>query len=167
MASLATIVRGFVGVQEEELMHAAARPRTETCRLRPLANEDVYLYVKRIDNTAVVRAADPAGRRASFRAVTAGFAVAMLVIAGLFPAAYNTMEGYHIQQLRQQQTELKQQRATLTFQAAKMLSPESLNRMATRLKMVDPTPQQVQFLDGNMSREARNHLPLGGDPIEH
>ena len=26
--------------------------------------------------------------------------------------------------------------------------------------MVDPTPQQVQFLDGNMSHEARNVLPL-------
>jgi len=167
MASLATIVRGFVGVQEEELLHAAARPRTETCRLRPLANEDVYLYVKRIDNTAVVRAVDPAARRASFRAVTAGFAVAMLVIAGLFPAAYNTMEGYHIQQLRQQQTELRQERAALTFQAAKMLSPENLNRMATHLKMVDPAPQQVQFLDGGASREARNHLPLGSLPIEH
>jgi hypothetical protein len=77
------------------------------------------------------------------------------------------MEGYHIQQLQQQQAELKQQRATLTFQAARMLSPESLNRMATRLKMVDPTPQQVQFLDGSTSREARNHLPLGSDPIEH
>ena len=57
MASLATIVRGFVGVREElELMNVAVRPRTESCRLRPLANEDVYLYVKRIDNTAVVRA---------------------------------------------------------------------------------------------------------------
>ena len=84
-------------------MNVAVRPRTESCRLRPLANEDVYLFVKRIDNTAVVRAVDPAARRASFRAVATGFALAMFVIAGLFPAAYNTMEGYHIQQLRQEQ----------------------------------------------------------------
>ncbi len=34
----------------------------------------------------------------------------MLVIAGLFPAAYNTMEGYQIQQLRQEQDQLKQER---------------------------------------------------------
>ncbi|HEX6545321.1 MAG TPA: hypothetical protein VF023_03365 [Bryobacteraceae bacterium] len=167
MASLATIVRGFVGVQEQELLHVATRPRAETCRLRPLANEDVYLYVKRIDNTAVVRAADPAGRKASFRAVAAGFAIAMMVIAGLFPAAYNTMEGYHIQQLRQEQMQLKQESATLTVQAAAMLSPDNLNRMASKLKMVDPTPQQVQFLESNNKNVARNHLPLRSELAAH
>jgi hypothetical protein len=167
MASLATIVRGFVGVEEQELARVAGLPRTETCRLRPLANEDVYLYVKRIDNTAVVRAMDPAARRASSRAVAVGFLVAMLVIAGLFPAAYNTMEGYQIQQLRQQQTELKHEQAVLTFERAKLLSPDSLNRMASHLKMVDPTPQQVQILDGNTTREARNHLPMGAYPLAH
>src|SRR6185437_2485245 len=101
MASLATIVRGFVGVREDiDLMNVAVRPRTESWRLRPLANEDVYLYVKRIDNTAVV----------------------MFVIAGLFPAAYNTMEGYNIQQLQQEQAQLKQERAMLNVAEAKLLS---------------------------------------------
>lgn len=160
MASLATIVRGIVGVQEQELLNVAIRPRTENCRLRPLANEDVYMYVKRIDNAAVVRAVDPAARRASFRAVVAGFAVAVFVIAGLFPAAYNTIEGYHIQQLRQEQSALKQERATLTFQAARLLSPDNLNRLAARLKMIDPAPRQVQFLDGTPNGEARNHMPF-------
>ena len=162
MASLATIVRGFVGTREEiELMHVSVRPRTESCRLRPVANEDVYLFVKKIDNSAVVRAVDPAARKASLRAVATGFALAMLVIAGLFPAAYNTMEGYHIQQLRQEQEQLKQERAGLDLVEAKLLSPENLNRMADSLKLVDPAPQQVQYLDGNIKREARNRLPEG------
>jgi hypothetical protein len=162
MASLATIVRGFVGTREEiELMHVSVRPRTESCRLRPVANEDVYLFIKRIDNSAVVRAVDPAARKASLRAVATGFALAMLVIAGLFPAAYNTMEGYHIQQLRQEQEQLKQERAGLDLVEAKLLSPENLNRMAESLKLVDPAPQQVQYLDGNIKREARNRLPEG------
>lgn len=85
----------------------------------------------------------------------------MLVIAGLFPAAYNTMEGYHIQQLRQEQEQLKQERAGLDLVEAKLLSPENLNRMAESLKLVDPAPQQVQYLDGNIKREARNRLPEG------
>jgi uncharacterized protein HemX len=168
MASLATIVRGFVGAREElELMNIAVRPRTDSFRLRPLANEDVYLYVKKIDNATVVRAADPTARRASLGAVAAGFAVAMFVIAGLFPAAYNTMEGYHIQQLRTDQQRLKQEKATLNFQKAKLLSQDNLNRLAAKLKMSDPAPEQVQILDGNISREARNHLPLGNDPVSH
>jgi hypothetical protein len=162
MASLATIVRGFVGTREEiDLMNVAVRPRTESFRLRPLANEDVYFFVKRIDNSAVVRAADPAARRASFRVVATGFAVAMFVIAGLFPAAYNTMEGYHIQSLRQEQAKLKQDRAALNYAEAKLLSPQNMNKMAATLKMVDPAPQQVQFLEGTAKREAQNRMPLG------
>jgi hypothetical protein len=167
MASLATIVRGFVGVREDALMNIAVRPRTESCRLRPLANEDVYLFVKRIDNAAVVRAADPAARRNSLGVVATGFAMCAFVIAGLFPAAYNTMEGYHVQQLRQEQTQLKQERASLEFQQAKLLSQESLNRLASRLKMVDPSPQQVQFLEGNTRHEARNVMPLASETIAH
>ena len=160
MASLATIVRGFVGVREElDLMNVAVRPRTESCRLRPLANEDVYLYVKRIDNTAVVRAVDPAARRTSFGVVATGIAVAMFVIAGLFPAAYNTMEGYHIQQLQQEQAQLKQERAMLNVAEAKLLSQDNLNKLAARLKLIDPAPQQVQFLEWNVGHEARNRMP--------
>ena len=162
MASLATIVRGFVGTREDiDLMNVAVRPRTESFRLRPLANEDVYFFVKRIDNAAVVRAADPAARRASFRVVATGFAVAMFVIAGLFPAAYNTMEGYHIQSLRQEQAKLKQDRAALNYAEATLLSPQNMNKMAAALKMVDPAPQQVQFLEGTAKHEAQNRMPLG------
>lgn len=168
MASLATIVRGFVGVREElDLMNVAVRPRTEPCRLRPLANEDVYLFVKRIDNTAVVRAVDPAARRTSLGVVATGIAMAMFVIAGLFPAAYNTMEGYHIQQLRQEQQQLKQERASIDFQQAKLLSQDNLNRLAARLRMIDPAPQQVQFLEGNVKHEARNILPFVSEAIAH
>jgi hypothetical protein len=124
-----------------------------------LANEDVYLYVKKIDNTAVVRAVDPVARRASFRAMATGFAVAMFVIAGLFPAAYNTMEGYHIQQLQQEREQLKQERAVLNVAEAQLLSQDNLNKMAARLNLVDPAPQQVQFLEGTVRHEARNRMP--------
>jgi hypothetical protein len=168
MASLATIVRGFVGVREEvELMNVSVRPRTDSYRLRPIANEDVYFFVKRIDNTAVVRAADPVARRNSLGAVAAGFTMALLVIAGLFPAAYNTTEGYHIQRLRQEQNHLKQERASLDYQQAKLLSQESLSHMATKLKMVDPAPQQIQILESNTKHEARNIMPLSAETIAH
>jgi len=115
----------------------------------------------------VVRAVDPAARRTSLGVVATGIAMAMFVIAGLFPAAYNTMEGYHIQQLRQEQQQLKQERASIDFQQAKLLSQDNLNRLAARLKMVDPAPQQVQFLEGNVKHEARNVLPFVSEAIAH
>lgn len=161
MASLATIVNRFVGVRELAEAPPAIWTRTESPRLRPIANEDVYLFVKRIDNSAVVRAVDPAARRARSRTVATGFVAAMLVIAGLVPAAYNTMAGFTLQNLRQEQQQLKQQQAQLDLQEAKLLNYDHLEQLAKTLKLVDPVPQQVQYLDGKSKTdaEARNRLP--------
>lgn len=159
MASLATFVNRFIGIRELAEAPPAVWTRTEAPRLRPIANEDVYLFVKRIDNSAVVRAADPVARRARTRTVATGFVAAMLVIAGLVPAAYNTMAGFTLQSLRQEQEKLKQQDAQLDLDQAKLLSYDRLKELAKSLKMVDPAPQQVQYLEGKSNAEARNNLP--------
>ncbi len=165
MASLATFVNRFVGVRALEDLPAAVWTRTESPRLRPIANEDVYLFVKRIDNSGVVRAADPIARRARSRSVATGFIAAMLVIAGLIPTAYNTMAGFTLQTLRHEQEALKQQQATLDLQEAEMLSPKRLERLAKSLKMVEPAPQAIQYLDSRPKAEARNTLPLGATEV--
>jgi cell division protein FtsL len=89
----------------------------------------------------------------------AGFAAAALVIAGLLPIAYNTLAGFTLQSLRQEQETLKQEQTKLEVAEADLLSYTRLEKMATSLKMVDPAPQQVQFLEGNSKpAEARNNL---------
>lgn len=159
MASLATFVNRFVGVGELAEVRPAVWTRADSCRLRPIANEDVFLFVKRIDNAAVVRAADPLARRARSRSVVTGFLAAVLVIAGLVPAAYNTMAGFTLQSLRQEQETLKQQRAVLDLEEAKLLSPARLEGLAKSLKMTEPIPQQLQYLNGSAKTEAINRLP--------
>ena len=159
MASLATFVNRFVGVRELAAAPPAVWAHTEAPRLRPIANEDVYLFVKRIDNSMVVRAVDPAARRARTRSVATGFIAAMLVIAGLVPAAYNTIAGFTLQSLSQEQEKLKQQEAQLDLEQAKLLSYDRLKELAQSLRMVDPAPQQVQYLEGKSTAEARNSLP--------
>lgn len=159
MASLATFVNRFVGVRELAAAPPAVWTHTEAPRLRPIANEDVYLFVKRIDNSMVVRAVDPAARRARSRTVATGFIAAMLVIAGLVPAAYNTIAGFTLQTLSQEQEKLKQQEAQLDLEQAKLLSYDRLKELAQSLRMVDPAPQQVQYLEGKSTAEARNSLP--------
>lgn len=163
MASLATIVNRFVGVRELVDAPPAVWTRTESPRLRPIANEDVYLFVKRIDNSTVIRAVDPLARRARSRTVATGFVAALLVIAGLVPAAYNTMAGFTIQNLRQEQQNLQQQNTVLDLQEAKLLNYTHLEQLSKTLKMVDPDPTQVQYLDGKAKTdaEARNALPAG------
>lgn len=166
MASLATFVNRFVGVRELAEAPPAVWTRTETPRLRPIANEDVYLFVKRIDNTGVVRAVDMPARRARSRSMATGFIAAMLVIAGLVPAAYNTTAGFALQHLRQERAQLQEQKAKLDATEAKLVNPDRLQQLAKSLKMTEPEPQQVQMLNGTSKAEARNSFPFRADVTE-
>jgi hypothetical protein len=163
MASLGTFVNRFVGVRELAEAPSAVWTRTESPRLRPLANEDVYLFVKRIDNGSVVRVVDPAARRARSNTMATGFVAAMLVIAGLVPTAYNIMSGFTLQHLRADQVRLQEERARLDMAEAKLLSPDHLRALAKSLKMAEPLPQQVQTLEGPSRADktalASNALP--------
>jgi cell division protein FtsL len=160
MATLATFVNRFVGARELADVSPAIWTRTEAPRLRPIANEDVYLFVKRIDNTAVVRAVNPAERTARSRSMVTGFVAAMLVIAGLVPTAYNTTAGFTLQQLRGEQAQLQQQMTKLQAAEAQLVSLDRLQQLAKALKMAAPQPQQVETLEGKSKAEARNNLPL-------
>lgn len=160
MASLATIFNRFVGVAALDEAPPASWVQTEVPRLRALPNEDVYLFVKRIDNAGVVRAADPAARKARSKSVATGFIAAMLIIAGLVPAAYNTMAGFQIESLRAQQAKLKQEQSQLDLQEAELLSPARLDKLAKSLHMAEPPPDAVQYLDGkSKTADAQNRLP--------
>lgn len=163
MATLATFVNRFVGVRELAEAPPAVWARTESPRLRPIANEDVYLFVKRIDNTGVVRAVDMAALRARSRSMITGFIAAMLVIAGLAPAAYNTTAGFTLQHLRAERVQLKQEKARVDTAEAQLVSLDRLQQLAKNLKMSEPTPQQVQTLEGKSKVEARNRLPYNAD----
>lgn len=164
MASLATFVNRFVGVRDLVDVPSAVWTRTDSPRLRPLANEDVYFFVKRIDNSSVIRAVDPAARRARGNSMATGFAAAMLVIAGLVPTAYNITAGFTLEHLRQERAQLEQQRAKLQTAEAQLLSPERLRQLAKSLKMAESEPQQTQTLNSTTAAEsgaeARNALPL-------
>ena len=161
MASLAGFVNRFVVAGELAEVRPAVWTRADSCRLRPIANEDVFLFVKRIDNSAVVRAIDPAARRARTQTVATGFIAAMLVIAGLVPTAYNTMAGFTVRSLKDEQHRLEQERAALNLDEAKLLNPARLAQLAKSLRMSEPVPQQIEYLDGKTNADARNRLPMG------
>ena len=170
MASLATFVNRFVGMRELAEAPVRVWTRDQSPRLRALPNEDVYFFVKRIDNTNVLRAADPTARRARSRSVATGFIAAMLVISGIVPAAYNIMAGFTLQDLRKEQDKLRQEEALLNLQEAQLLSPSRLEQLAKSLKMMEPVPQQVQYLDGGQTSktEARNRVDAdGGVMLQH
>jgi len=114
-------------------------------------NEDVYLYIKHIDNSRVHREADPAARKVCWRLIGSSFAFAVLVIGLLLPSLNRLMAGYKMEALRQERQRLELDRASLELAETKLLSPARLEELARVQRFVDPAPEAVVYLDGNKS----------------
>ena len=158
MATLATVFGRFMAKtagQEQSAPSALAASRTMAAprtmdsgtRLRAFANEDIFLFVKHIDNSRVVRAADPQAGRRAWKAIGTMGAAVMLIIFVLMPSAYGRLAGYQIEQLRLEGEKLSAQRAQLELREAALLSPERMLELARQQQFVDPSPDHVVRLD--------------------
>jgi hypothetical protein len=126
-----------------------AAPAVEaSAPVRPFANEDIFFHVKRIDNSRVVRAADPQARQDCWKLIGSVVAAAVLLVAVLLPGAYSLLAGYQVQTLRQEAHRLANERASLELQEAELLSPARMEELARIQQFVDPPPQKVVYLDG-------------------
>jgi hypothetical protein len=121
----------------------------ESTRIRSFANEDILFYVKRIDNSGVVRAADPASRGRALKLAGSMFGAAVLLIGVLLPGAYGLMAGYQIQSLEKDNQRLVAEQAALELAESKLLSPARMEELAREQQFVDPAPQKVVYLDGS------------------
>ncbi|MGE5570547.1 MAG: hypothetical protein ACM3S5_16030 [Rhodospirillales bacterium] len=115
-------------------------------QLRPLPCEDVYLYCKKVDNSRVVREADPAARKKCVRAVLTSLAAAMFLMVLMLPDALGMIAGYQIHTLARERERLIQDRARLELEEAALLSPRRLQELARDLRLVDPDSTQVVYL---------------------
>lgn len=154
MATLANIVsrtfdRGF---------ERAEHPRREGASIPVpvFANEDIYFYVKRIDNSGVVRESDPKARRHCWKLMgSAGLAVVLLV-AVLLPSAYGLLAGYQIQSLRKESRRLETERASLELEEAQLVSPARMEELARAQQFIDPPSEKVVYLDSKTGSLAMN-----------
>ena len=121
----------------------------ESTRIRSFANEDILFYVKRIDNSGVVRAADPASRNRALKLAGSMFGAAVLLIGVLLPGAYGLMAGYQIQSLERENQRLISEQASLELEESKLLSPARMEELAREQQFVDPAPQKVVYLEGS------------------
>jgi len=111
----------------------------------------VYFYIKRIDNSQVLREADPAARRACWKMIGSSLMIAALVIALFLPGLYGLVAGYRLEALRQEQQRLLLDRSTLEYQESRLLDPARLEELAKMQQFVDPSPTKVVFLDNKSS----------------
>jgi len=147
MATLATVLDRIFenGLNRDG---AVAHTAEVSAAVRPFANEDIFFHIKRIDNSRVVRAADPQARQACWKMIGSVVAAAVLLVAVLLPGAYSLLAGFQIQVLRQDAHRLANERASLELQEAQLLSPARMEELARIQQFVDPGPQKVVYLDG-------------------
>jgi len=159
MATLATVLDKIFesGVDQTAALPAAGAHAP----VPPFANEDIYFYVKRIDNSRVVRAADPQARQDCWKLIGSVVAAAALLIGVLLPSAYSLVAGRQIQALRQETVRLQNERASLELEEAKLLSPARMEELARMQQFVDPAPQTVVYLDGKPDVQVAQNA---GDP---
>src|SRR6266849_1342269 len=150
MATLATVYGRLFsnGAARGSASQRGGLPKMNaTVPVRAFANEDIYFFVKRIDNSRVVRQADPQAGGVCWKMIGSVGAAALLLIGVLLPSAYGLLAGYQIQSLREEAQRLAGQRASLELQEAKLLSPERMEELARIQQFIDPAPQKVVYLD--------------------
>jgi hypothetical protein len=76
------------------------RPVRDPFQLRALPHEHLFLFNKRIDNTRLVREADPKSRGACWSAIGAACVLAVLLTSAFAPSVATTIAGYKLEALR-------------------------------------------------------------------
>jgi len=147
MATLATFFKRSDAVAVGARRVGTVRAESDPFRLRALPNDGVYFYSKRIDNSRVVRQADPAARGECWSAVGAAAVLLMLGLSIIAPHVGSVLAGYKLEALKQERQALLDQRRELDVREASLLSPERLNDLAKARNLTSPAADQVIHLD--------------------
>ncbi|MDP9054428.1 MAG: hypothetical protein M3N93_09035 [Acidobacteriota bacterium] len=161
MATLATLLRDNRGRRNSRsgIADLAAAERFDVVRpesarvqadpwlLRGLPADGIYFYSKKIDNSRVVRQADPEARGECWSAVGAAGVLLMLGASIIAPHVGSVLAGYKLESLKTERQALLDQRRALDVKEAGLLSPERLNDLARARSLASPGSDQVIHLD--------------------
>jgi cell division protein FtsL len=157
MASIATVYNRILGPRAaSEAFAKSAVAKDDEFMLRSLPSEEIYFFVKDIDNGRVVRQADPQARGACWRLILSGGLAVILLIGVLLPSAAGRIAGYQIESLRQEQQRLLSDKSALEIEEARLLTPARLEEIARKQQFVDPPPETVIYLNAKGGALAMN-----------
>lgn len=147
MATLATFLRRGDAIAIAAQRRDAVRVQSDAFQLRALPNDDIYFYSKKIDNSRVIRQADPGARGECWSAVGAAGVLLMLGASIIAPHVGSVLAGYKLEALKQERQTLIDQKRDLEVKEAGLLSPARLNALAQSRKLTSPASDQVIHLD--------------------
>jgi hypothetical protein len=125
-----------------------------------LPNDDVFFYFKRIDNTRLVRQADPQAKGECWSAIGAVCAVALLIGSMIAPSVAGIMDSYRIQDLKQEQARLRTERRKLDVEEEKVVNAPRLDALAGEHNLVRPTADQIIRLQPKPEHSFAMNEPL-------
>lgn len=102
-----------------------------------------YFFVRRIDNSRLVKAADPVRIR-EMRVFSAAVAVlfSLVMIYGL-QHFYAIESSYHVETEKQTLNQLREENRQLRLSEAELSQPARIDQMARQLGLAEPQPGQV------------------------
>jgi hypothetical protein len=139
-----------------EYAPVAARVERNPYQLRALPQEDVFFYCKKIDNSRLVREADPKSTASCWHAISGACVVVALLTGVLVPQLMGTLAGYKLEALRAEQRSLADERHNLEWKEAELLNMNRLEKLAKDQNLTAPAPGQVVRLNGKDSSFAMN-----------
>lgn len=156
MATLATLYNRFVTTRSEDRTRAeiVRDQAVADYRLPALPFEDVYWFVKRVNNSQVMRAADPGARSICWRLLGGTGFVVMLLTAVLLPSVSNLFAGFEYQSLVQEKQRLAIERTSLELQLADATSPGKVETMAAQRGFATPAANRIVYLNSMRSDDA-------------
>lgn len=133
----------------------------DTYVLRALPNDCIYFYSKKIDNSRIVRQADPNARGECWAAVGAAGVLLMIGASIIAPHVGSVLAGYKLEALKQERQTLLDQKRDLEVKEAGLLSPGRLNDLARVRSLGTPGANQVIHLETTAAEGsfARNQVP--------
>jgi len=167
MATLATFFKRSEAMAAGAERTATVRAESDPFRLRALPNDDIYFYAKRIDNSRLVRQADPSARGECWSAVGAAAVLLMLGVSIVAPNVASVLAGYKLEALKQERKQLIDQKRELEVREAGLLSPERLHELARARNLQSPTADQVIHLEGQDSHMAKAVAPGANSESAH
>ena len=153
MATLATFFRrsDFMGVDATTAIQAV-----DPYQLRGMPADDIYFFCKRIDNSRLVRQADPKTRTDCWSTIATACILAITLGTVVSPRIGGVLSGYQMERLKTEKRELLDRRRTLEIQEARMLSPSRLGELAERQQLAAPGAGQEVHLQPKDSSFALN-----------
>ena len=163
MATLATWFRreDFMTVETTSELEAAVPNQ-----LRSLPADNIYFYSKRIDNSRLVRQADPKTRTDCWSMISTACILAVVIGTAVSPRIGGILTGYEMEKVKAENRELTDHRRALETEQALLLSPERLDNLAAQRKLGAPAPGQETLLQPKDSSLSMNVVRVSNSVSE-